>query len=213
MGSLLTSAIFNCDEFEIGGIQRLFITNRELITNFYYNTSDLHRSTVASFFPYTGVTWFEFIINPSVTNASESLNISLNGKSYQHKFQTEFIGLTVAKRDTLEELINNDNLLLIYQDYNNLWWILGEDKGMKVASYEMVTGAKGGDEIKYSIELENSTKYRIRAVDSSFVNQYILPYYSVVAGGCITCYQFLSPYTLQSNATIPLVCILTCPLQ
>lgn len=212
MGCLLTSAIFECDDFHVGGIKRLFLTNRSSITNYYYDVSDFEKTTVSSLLPATGVTWYEYSFNPFATGADDLMNLSLFGRSYTHSFRTEINGLSQSKRDTLNELIDSDDILLIFQESDGNWRIMGEDIKLKVIEYTETTGASNEDGPKYTLNIGNTTKYRMRYIDSSFINNYILPYYTN-GSSCVYCYQILPPVILQSISSVALNCILTCPLS
>ena len=172
MSCLLSSTIYGCTEFSVGGVNKLFIANRATITNVYYDASDNEFSTVLSLAP-TTADWYEFSVNKEATSAEDVMNISLFGKSYSHKFSTTIIGLNTEKRDTLNQLTDSNNLIIIFQDANDNWWILGEDKGLRVDEFKSKTGSNPQDINSYSLTLSNTTKYKMRAITESFVYSYI----------------------------------------
>ena len=211
MSCLLTTNIFGCVDFAVAGIQRLLIANRSLLTKVYYNTNENEFSTVASISP-TTTTWYEFNVNSVATSAEDKLNISLFGKSFTHTFKTTIIGLDYEKRTTIKQLIDSDNLIIVFQDNNDKWWVLGEDKAMRVVEYSSKTGQGVDDNNLYNITIENTTKYKMRAINSTFVNNYILNTTEIIIPPACDCDTLLAG-TLNDVAACALSTLASCPLQ
>lgn len=212
MSCLITSAIFECNDFRLGGVLRWFVTNRSLITNYYYDVADFERTTVNSLSPNTGVTWYEYSFNTFATGAADTMNLTLFGRSYTHDFNTEILGLSPSKRDTLKQLIDSDDILIIFQTSDGYWRIMGEDKRLRVTEFSEITGASEDEGPLYNLKINNTTKYKMRYIDENFVNSYILPYFTN-GSSCVYCSQILPPVILQSISSVGLSCILTCPLS
>jgi len=176
MSCLLSSTIFDCEEFSLGGVSKLFIANWSQISNVYFNTGDTQFSTVQSIIP-TTITWYQFQVNPFSTGAIDTMSESLFGRSYKHTFTTTVMGLTPDKRDVLNQLIKSNNLVIVFKDANDVWWIMGEDKPLKVSEYTSKTGINKDDFSSYTFTLSNTTKYKMRAINEVYVNAYISPVY------------------------------------
>ena len=206
MSCLLTSTIFGCQDFALGGVSRIFLANYSEITNVYFNSGDTEFSTVSSISP-TSMTWYEFQVNISNTGANDTMNNSIFGRSYTHKLSTLIIGLDVDKRDTLNQIISSNNIVAIFQDANLKWWILGEDKALKVDEYNSKTGINKDEQSSYFLTLSNTTKYPMRAIDDDYVDAYITP----VAGVNCNCTSLISDL-LVDLASCEIEPLESCPL-
>lgn len=197
MGCLFTSNIYSCDEFTLGGINQIFITNREWINEFYFLGTDKKKSNITSLNVNTGITWFEFKVNQQNTSFSEKISISNSGKQFIKSFDVSFNKMDSNKRSTLNELIDNGNLTIVYKDNNGIWWLMGDDFGSEVNDYNATTSTVKDNNF-YRTVFNAVGKYSIRSIDSGYVSNYILPFaVNYFTGG--TTYSFFSCDYLMTN--------------
>ncbi len=207
---ILTSTIFGCNPFSLGGINTIYLANKSDITGVYFDNDDLEQSTVLSLAP-TTATWYPFQCNSFATGNEETMVPSLFGNYYTQKFQTVILGLTPDKRKTLEQLTRSE-VVIVFQDANEVWWILGEGyKGLKLDTYKGKTGINADDPSSYTIEWNLQTKFKLRSISSVFVNAYIVDDGSVAPIAC-TCEQLLAG-TLEDVQFCTLDSLQDCPLQ
>lgn len=206
MSCLINSGINKCKDYSIGGIKRLFITNKSWLNDYYFDLSDTNFSTITNF-SMSNSTWYEFQIVKTFLSTTEELNISGQKKLFKKRLDATFIKLDATKRGVLQSLINFKSVVVIL-DNNNKWWVLGEDTGCIVQDYVATTSAIDGLS-NYKIILKSDSKYQIRNIDSDYASQYIAGDDAPIECGCST----LINYNLSISADCTLIDLENCHLQ
>jgi hypothetical protein len=207
MGCLLNSGINVCKDYSLGGIKRLFITNKEWITDYFFDVSDTELSQITSFSTsssYLG--WYEFQVTKTFLNAFENLEISGQKNLFVKNLDATFIKLDSTKRGVLKKLLNAKTVVA-FIDNNNNWWVIGEDTGCKSSEYKAQTSTIDGTS-DYRVLLTSKGKYQMRSIDNSYA-------YTYIAGE--TTYdcdcETLITYPLYISANCELSPLASCPLQ
>lgn len=173
---LVQHAIYSCETFSVGGIKRVFLSNTTDITNVLYAARDHQLSTVTSITP-TGRTWYEYYCTENTAQFSETKIETSNGKYFTKTFNLAIIGMEQDKRTTIAELIEAHNhILLVWQDANDRYWIMGEDypNGLKVSEYSAQSGLNADETNKYDLTFSVSSRYQVRALHPSYVTNMLI---------------------------------------
>lgn len=102
-------------------------------------------------------------------NQSQSKDVS---RLYNQTLSLFWNKISFYKRDRIEEMVVNDDLVAIFKDKNGKWWLIGETSGVSVDTWNFTTGDKGGSN-ETSIIFDNNERYPIREVDTNYVDQII----------------------------------------
>lgn len=203
----------------LGGIFQCFIANRSEYSNALYDTAGpASLSKVMSLNPalgYSGITWLEYTFDyPSAVYNGQG-NLSLQGFSYNKTLSGEFMNLDDQKRDALYQWVQSRNMIMVFKDGKGDWYVMGEERPVRITQLNETTGTNPLDKNGYSVTFNVTDKHKIRLIDSTYINQFVLPFspnYVPPVGGCISCADFISQ-TLITNLSVPLTCVELCPLQ
>ena len=80
--------------------------------------------------------------------------------------------MNIHYRDLIEQMELVDNLVVLFQDYNNKWFLMGETLGCSV-EWDWKSDVRNGRNTS-SVNFLCRERYPIRNVDISFVENYIL---------------------------------------
>lgn len=154
---------FGTCQFSNAEIQKLFITKWSADVITYFNTG----STVTSL---TGMTenWQEIEIHTVTASYNQSMNEpNENGINY-----TESVDILIPHSDITKwlDLINilTDRYIIVFQDGNNNWYIMGWRFGTKVENYNLE-----GNQYNLSF-LNNFSTTLLTAINESYVTSNIL---------------------------------------
>ena len=148
--SLTTGYALGCRD-SIGGIKAIYVQPINATGSVNTNGSGL----VTGFTP-TSVSgsWFEYDLTKATSSMTETLNASVeNGTLFYTPEVTFTINkLQVAVRNELRLLARN-RLLVIVQDNNNRYWLLGAANGLEASAGTAGTGTAFGDRSGYEMTL------------------------------------------------------------
>ena len=148
--SLTTGYALGCRD-SIGGIKQIYVQPINVTGSVNTNGSGL----VTGFTP-TSVSgsWFEYDLTKATSSMTETLNASVeNGTLFYTPEVTFTINkLQVAVRNELRLLARN-RLIVIVQDNNSRYWLLGADNGLEATAGTAGTGTAFGDRSGYEMTL------------------------------------------------------------
>ena len=169
MSCLFTQNLIYCHDFIVGGINQVYLANKSEITSLTFDTGDTMMSEVQTLVPLSGQTWYEFTVLPQTVSASEKQVNSNNGRwFFQKELSFTIDYLEPVKRSALHELINSNNITVVFKTNVGNWFIMGEDFGCKVSDYNATTDIMKGNN-QYTIKLSTTGKYQMRNLSTSFV--------------------------------------------
>lgn len=94
--------------------------------------------------------FYEFECDIEFVTGTEVLDRGLNGKSFPQTFVMRFAQMQKEKRETFEAMIY-DQLIVVYQDMNDRYWLLGQNFGLQLSRFLATPDTnKGGN--RYEIE-------------------------------------------------------------
>ena len=147
--SLTTGYALGCRD-SIGGIKTIYVQAFNATGSVNTNGS----GTVTGFTGYASGSFFEYDLTKATSSMTETLNASVeNGTLFYTPEVTFTINkLQVAVRNELRLLARN-RLIVIVQDNNNRYWLLGADNGLEATAGTAGTGTAFGDRSGYEMTL------------------------------------------------------------
>ena len=147
--SLTTGYALGCRD-SIGGIKAIYVQAFNATGSVNTNGS----GTVTGFTGYASGSFFEYDLTKATSSMTETLNASVeNGTLFYTPEVTFTINkLQVAVRNELRLLARN-RLIVIVQDNNNRYWLLGADNGLEATAGTAGTGTAFGDRSGYEMTL------------------------------------------------------------
>jgi len=148
--SLTTGYALGCRD-SIGGIKAIYVKPINATGSVNTNGSGL----VTGFTP-TSVSgsWFEYDLTKATSSMTETLNASTENGTL---FYTPEVTFTINKLQTAVRnelrLLARNRLLVIVQDNNNRYWVLGAANGLEASAGTAGTGTAFGDRSGYEMTL------------------------------------------------------------
>lgn len=167
--SNLTSGIpLDCVGGE-SGIQKVFIANGP-IESFTEAAGVISAITIggASVGP---ADWFEFGTPKQSSSAVETPAISQeNGTiSYQQDLTLIMNKLDAAKRNQILLMAQANQMIVVFQDNNNTYWLMGSGRGCYLSAATAETGTAFSDRSGYTLTLSALESLPMFEVDSAIV--------------------------------------------
>ena len=146
--SLTTGYALGCRD-SVGGIKTIYVQSFNPTGSCNANLS----GAVTGFTGYASGGFFEYDLNKATSSLTETLNASEKGSVYYTPEVTFTINkLQVAVRNELRLLVRN-RVIVIVQDNNNRYWLLGADNGLEATAGTAGTGTAFGDRSGYEMTL------------------------------------------------------------
>ena len=148
--SLTTGYALGCRD-SIGGIKTIYVQPINATGSVNTNGSGL----VTGFTP-TSVSgsWFAYDLTKATSSMTETLNASVENGTL---FYTPEVTFTINKLQTAVRnelrLLARNRLLVIVQDNNNRYWLLGAANGLEASAGTAGTGTAFGDRSGYEMTL------------------------------------------------------------
>lgn len=145
------------------------MTNSSNILNYYFSlTGDTELSLINSLDVSFGTTFYEFNFDKTQTSFVEEMDKSGNGKLFTKRLETIFTRMSFDKRTVINKLLNS-KLVILIMDYNNNWWVMGDDNPVKVVDYQATTSNTEGTN-EYRVIFQTNGKYPIRRINALYVD-------------------------------------------
>lgn len=169
MGCLLDTSFSYCEPYSAGGIRRILMTNSSNLIDYYFSiTGDTEYSLINSLNISFGTVFYEFNFDKTQTSFVEEMDKSGNGKLFTKRLETIFTRMSYDKRSVINKLLNS-KLVILIMDYNNNWWIMGEDNPVKAVDYQATTSNTEGTN-EYRVTFQTNGKYPIRRINALYVD-------------------------------------------
>lgn len=168
---LLYDQNFLCEGLaSVPGIAEIYVTNRRNLGYWYYLETSPYQygEIIGNELP---ATWFKIYMRQQSCNFNQSQSKDVS-RLYNQTLSLFWNKISFYKRDRIEEMVVNDDLVAIFKDKNGKWWLIGETSGVSVDTWNFTTGDKGGSN-ETSIIFDNNERYPIREVDTNYVDQII----------------------------------------
>jgi hypothetical protein len=147
--SLTTGYALGCRD-SVGGIKTIYVQSFIPTGSCNANLS----GSVTGFTGYASGGFFEYDLTKATSSLTETLNASIeNGSVYYTPEVTFTINkLQVAVRNELRLLVRN-RVIVIVQDNNSRYWLLGSANGLEATAGTAGTGTAFGDRSGYELTL------------------------------------------------------------
>jgi hypothetical protein len=149
--SLTGGITLGCDN-NIGGIKRLFLTEKENVTSVTLGspTDEITAFTMAGS---PAAEFYQFEFNKNTSSYTEELT---SDQATGRDLYTQTINLVLnrrekTKRDTLLLLAKRKDLVAIIEDNNGIYWYFGEQYGINVTTNSGGSGVAKSDANQYVI--------------------------------------------------------------
>ena len=147
--SLTTGYVLGCRD-SVGGIKTIYVQS-------FNPTGSCNASLSGSVTGFTGYAsggFFEYDLTKATSSMTETLNASIENGSIFYTPEVTFTinKLQVAVRNELRLLARN-RLLVIVQDNNNRYWVLGAANGLEATAGTAGSGTAFGDRSGYEMTL------------------------------------------------------------
>jgi len=147
--SLTTGYALGCRD-SVGGIKTIYVQAFNPTGSCNANLS----GAVTGFTGYASGSFFEYDLTKATSSMTETLNASIENGSLFYTPEVTFTinKLQVAVRNELRLLARN-RLLVIVQDNNSRYWVLGAANGLEATAGTAGTGTAFGDRSGYEMTL------------------------------------------------------------
>lgn len=174
--NLSTSLLKGCND-STGGIKRFLIANTSAVgatvptwqfTPEAESVSDLGIITAISSSSLSS--FYQFIPNKfsSKYDESQSSNAATGNVSNTQTITAVFSKNDAAKRNQIK-LLAQEEFLVIVQDQNNRYFLLGEENGMSLTTGANTSGTAGTDLSGWTVTLTGTQKYPAREISGSLI--------------------------------------------
>ena len=155
-----------------GGIRKIYITNFENLTGISLASpsGEISTLTMAS-----GTTYYEFVFNK---NSSTWNEVTTGDPTAGTQIVTQTITLVLArrektKRDTLQLLMGFNELSVIIEDANGIFWLVGEESGVIMTENNSASGTAAADPNNYTLTLVGEETAQANTVTQAAVEAVI----------------------------------------
>lgn len=166
--TLLTGGIAKGCENNIGGVQKIYITdlcNVDTITAADGVISDINMITSSPV-----ALFYEFSFNRNTSDFVENATVNVENGSL---FYDQTVTLVIPRRESSKRnvlaLLMQKDVAVIVKDQNGLYWYLGETNGLYVSELPSATGKAKGDLNGYTITLKGEEPAQAQEVDEAAV--------------------------------------------
>jgi hypothetical protein len=116
--------------------------------------------------------WFEFVPQKQTPDFVETGSQAINtGSGTVEQVVTMVFAKNEASKRNVISLMAQSDLLVIAQDFNDIYWLLGETNGMVLTSYVSNSGKTGTDLSGYTLTLTGNEHLLAREVEGSVITQ------------------------------------------
>lgn len=163
----LTEILKGCDN-NLGGIKKFYITAWDNVTGFTLSGGgEINAIALAG-----GNTFVEYEFSKNSSNYVEEGNISLENGS---TFYTVTSSLMIPRRELVKRnsimllAAGQQNLAIIIQDQNGLYWFQGLENGSNLTGQGEGSGTAKADGSKYSLTFTSEEPEMMRTVDPTII--------------------------------------------
>lgn len=158
MACTLTSISLDCELSGVGGIQKFYATDVESIsfetpTGMTLSLTDISLDGETTISGLTA-SFEEFEGLRATAGLTETLSMGDRGSNlYTSVLTAGFAKITAAKQEALKALASKSKLCVIALDYNNQYFLVGNEHGAYLSAANNQTGVAAGDQNGLSLEI------------------------------------------------------------
>lgn len=162
MACTLQSITLDCDISGAGGIYKFFAVEADIIeltTGATVSLTDIKiDGTGLTASGLTGAGFKEFEGLRATSQLNETLSMGDRGATiYTQVLTGGFSKITAGKQEALNALATKSKLCVIALDYNNQYWLVGNEHGAYLSAANNTSGLNAGDQNGLSIEITGAS--------------------------------------------------------
>ena len=154
-----------------GGIIEVYIANKENVTAIE-PTKDTDDTGIVTGITQTSLTYFQVFKPNKVSSMWEETiesEVANGAIQYNQSINLVFSKTEAAKRNIIK-LLGLSDLIAIVKDFNNKYWILGEQNGLDLTEGTIGSGVSGTDLNGYNITLSGPCNQPAREVSADIID-------------------------------------------
>lgn len=161
---LTASRALDCRD-SVGGIKRIYVTELE-----NKNTLSSTNGVIGTFTLDTGKKFWTYDFEKQTGSFEEAIQTSVENGTLFYETTLKIIlnKMDVATRNELRLLAQN-RLMIIIQDNNGLYWLMGETNGADLAPSKGMSGTAMGDRNGYELNFIAQEPQPMNTVNSSLI--------------------------------------------
>jgi len=176
MSCKLTAGIAKGCKDNMGGLRKVWLTNKENIASFtpaIGSTSPLDEGIITAITMVTAspeYVFYEFNPNKDSSNWVENIqsNVQNGTIAYEQVLTLMFAKNEAAKRNQVK-LLGQAELVAVVLDKNGKYWILGEENGIELSGGNSASGTAMTDMNGWTLTLSGSERHPAREVDDDVI--------------------------------------------
>lgn len=165
MACNLSNITLDCDASGVGGIQKIYAAEANIIsfvsgpTAGTVSFSDLEiNGATLSTLDGESSTFSEFSSLRGTSQVNETLSMGDRGATiYTQVVSAGFSKITAEKQEALNALATKSKLCVIILDYNNQYWLIGNEHGAYLSTANSTSGLNASDQNGLSIEITGAS--------------------------------------------------------
>ena len=175
MACLLTDGILKGCRDNIGGIDKVWLTNLEHISAITYGTGILTALSTQNPLGTSAASFYEFQPNKTSSNWTDTISVvaSNGGTFYAPSVTLVFGKLEAAKANTIK-LMGQGTLVCLVKNNDGKYFILGDTKGLEVSAGAGASGVAYTDLNGWTITLTGAEDHPAYEVPSALMTSSIL---------------------------------------
>lgn len=174
MGCKITTEILRGCRSNVGGIKKVYIANFDdmvsvtpVVSDDLTDTGMITAISMAGS-PAAGFYRYEFTKDSSSYTQTFSQDIASETGGWVQSLNLIFAKNEASKRNAVKMLGQNSTLIIV-EDKNNKFWLLGEENGCELTAAEAGSGVLQTDRNGYSVTFEGRERFAAREI---FVTDY-----------------------------------------
>lgn len=174
---ILTSGISRGCKDNSGGIKRVFLVNKSLVSTVTEGATPGLIETITMVSASPENKFFEFNPNKMSSNWVENIQSNLqNGTiGYEQVLTLMFAKNEAAKRNQIK-LMGQAELVAIVEDYNTKYWYLGEQNGLELSGGSSNSGTALSDMNGWNITLTGNEHEPAKEVSSTLITSALIEF-------------------------------------
>ncbi len=152
--------------YRLAGLKTLLLAPWSGAAVYSYATAALSHIT-----NFSGLSGWEYVACEAAAPCEfgEGFARTLNGKTYPQTISVALAGLSAARRTAVEGLIEAGPVVALVEDFNNQWWLYGQNSGLRLLTAASRGGLPGAEH-GLTLPLTGTQREAARTVSQSRIN-------------------------------------------
>lgn len=162
-----------CNTASLSGVTEILVKSRSELGEFWFyeETSMTQAGKIIGNTMLAG-SWYRIVASREFTNFNQVQEDSVS-RLYNQTLDLRFNKIDIFKRDVIEEMKVVNDLVVIFKDKNQQYWLMGETLGCKLNTWNWSTGNSTGNN-ETTLQFTAVERYPIRSVDITLADVQLL---------------------------------------